>query len=88
MKISLKIQELIDEVGEQKNNGSRNRILSHLKDAKAHAVMQEVTVPPSLAEKAPYERTTANSMGPAPFGCTCFHGAKNNNCPIHGGKTA
>lgn len=80
MKMSQKIQALIDELGQEKNHESRNRILSHLKDAKAHAVEREVTVPPSLAQTAP---TTATR----PYdSCTCVPGARDRGCPVHGDK--
>jgi len=76
MNLPDQIQALIDQVKTQKNNLQRNKIISHLEDALAHAKVQASWVPPSLAESAPTPTQTQ--------GCTCPIGAIDSTCPIHG----
>lgn len=69
-KISQQIQVVMDNVKAMKTNESRNRIMSHLKDARAHAIVDEAWVSPSLSDSAPV--------------CICPPGATDSNCPVHG----
>ena len=73
--ISQQIQAIIDEVKQQSNSLERNKIVSHLEDAKAWAIRQEVQVPKRLLETEPYV------VG----GCTCLPGSRDKTCPTHGG---
>lgn len=87
MNLPDQIQALIDQVKTQKNNLQRNKIISHLEDALAHAKVQASWVPPSLAETAPSivpaGQTVVNSDGSATC-AVCPIGAIDTTCPIHG----
>lgn len=72
MKLSQQITDIIETVKEQKNNLERNKILSHLEDAKAWAIRQEMFVPESVLQ--------AEKLQP----CTCVAGARSKTCPTHG----
>jgi hypothetical protein len=66
--ISQKIQQIIDEVKSEKNSEERNRIVSHLKDAQAHAVARE-----KKYQDAPHPADQ----------CICPEGAQATDCPVH-----
>jgi len=85
MNLPDQIQALIDQVKTQKNNLQRNKIISHLEDALAHAKVQDAWVPPSLAETAPAVPGpyTHIAVAPGTNGCICPHGAYDKDCPIH-----
>lgn len=65
------IQSLIDEIKQDPNSLERNKMVSHLEDAKAYAIAQTAKVPSSLAATAPAS-------------CTCVMGAIARDCPQHG----
>lgn len=63
------IQKIIDRVKKMPNSLHRNKTVSHLEDAKAHAyLLNEAPLP-----EAPPEGE-----------CTCVMGARDRNCPAHG----
>lgn len=67
--ISREIQNVIDMVGAEKNSQERNKIVSHLTDAKYAAMALE-----SKFQTAPHPADQ----------CTCPVGAVDKQCPLHG----
>lgn len=74
------IQDLITAAKAMPNGLNKNKMISHLEDAKAHAIVLEGYVPGVSPEDA------ANSpIGANPF-CLCKPGVIDNSCPVHGKK--
>jgi hypothetical protein len=67
--IATDIKVLIDKVKALPNSLERNKIVSHLEDAKAHAIALQYRLgdAPDIATH-----------------CTCLPGAVDTSCPVHG----
>lgn len=80
MALSDHIGDLITAYKAQKSNERRNRILSHLKDAHAHAIVDELEEQDRNGGMIPTPEAVVKGLN----GCTCRPGMIDNSCPTHG----
>lgn len=85
--ISTHITDLITATKAMPNSLQRNKIMSHLEDAKAHALVLEsysgATYAPGTTAVPGGQVVNGNSS----IACSCSVGVRDNDCPIHGNKT-
>lgn len=76
------IEDLITATKALPNSLHRNKIVSHLEDAKAHAIALDIKIDiREIQEPSPFDGKSALDYA---RGCICHKGMTDKQCPIHG----
>jgi hypothetical protein len=80
------LKDLITMYKAMPNGETRNKIISHLKDAYAHAKLLETEAVEKYGPEAavPTNSRVKVSDSGSQIACTCPEGAIDRNCPTHG----
>lgn len=86
--ISDHINDIITAAKAMPNGLNRNKMVSHLEDAKAHAIVLEgYTIAPvhKFKQQVTQEELRNSLIGENPF-CICHDGTIDTACPVHSPK--